>query len=52
MWALLDCRSPEGQILFLDQSTLHHLDLALAQWLELWLSGKLDMSKLAARPAP
>jgi hypothetical protein len=52
MWALLDCRTPEGQILFLDQSTLHHLDLTLAQWLELWLSGKLDMSKLAARPAP
>jgi SMI1/KNR4 family protein SUKH-1 len=47
MWALLDCRTPEGKILFLDQSTLHSLDLPLARWFELWLAGELDMHKLA-----
>ncbi|MGW4945729.1 hypothetical protein ACWEOZ_29525 [Actinoplanes sp. NPDC004185] len=48
MWALLDCRTPEGRMLFLDQSTLHPLDLTLSQWFELWLNDDLDMHKLAA----
>ncbi|MEU8608467.1 SMI1/KNR4 family protein [Actinoplanes sp. NPDC048791] len=46
MWALLDCRTPEGRMLFLDQSTLHPLDLTLSQWFERWLSDDLDMHKL------
>jgi hypothetical protein len=48
MWALLDCRSPEGTMMFSDEGTLYRLDLSLAQWFELWLSGELDMLKLAA----
>jgi hypothetical protein len=48
MWALLDCRTPGGKIMFLDQSTLHPLDLSLAQWFASWLAGDLDMDKLAA----
>ncbi|AGZ40969.1 SMI1/KNR4 family protein [Actinoplanes friuliensis] len=47
MWALLDCRTPEGRVQFLDQSTLHRLDLPLARWFELWLADdNLDMHKL------
>ena len=53
MWALLDCRTPAGKVLFLDQSTLFDLDLTLARWFTLWLAGDLDMVKLAAeRAAP
>ncbi len=48
MWALLDCRTPEGRVHFLDQSTLHPLDLSLGRWFELWLAGDLDMEQLAA----
>jgi hypothetical protein len=47
MWALLDCRTPGGKIMFLDEGTLHPLDLSLARWFELWLAGELDMDKLA-----
>ncbi len=49
MWALLDCRTAEGKMLFLDEGTLYPLDLTLAQWFELWLAGELDMHDLSAR---
>jgi hypothetical protein len=46
MWALLDCRGPEGRIWFMDQGAVHRLDVSLAQWFESWLSGRLDMHLL------
>ena len=39
-WALLDCRSPTGQLWWWDQGSRWVLDLTLAGWLEGWLRGE------------
>jgi hypothetical protein len=48
MWALLDCRHPEGQMWWWDAGDRHKLKLTLAQWFTAWLSGEL--SEVQSRP--
>ena len=38
MWALLDCRHPEGRMWWWDQGSRYKLDITLAQWLSAWLT--------------
>ncbi|MEU0965040.1 SMI1/KNR4 family protein [Streptomyces sp. NPDC005917] len=42
MWALLDCRHPEGQMWWWEEGDRHKLDLTFPQWLEAWLDGRLS----------
>ncbi|MBL7259297.1 SMI1/KNR4 family protein [Paractinoplanes lichenicola] len=42
VWAVLDCRSPEGRLSFLDGREIFAADLTLSGWLTRWLSGTLD----------
>ncbi|MBC2906770.1 SMI1/KNR4 family protein [Streptomyces cupreus] len=41
MWALLDCRHPEGQMWWWEEGDRHKLDLTFPQWIQAWLDGHL-----------
>lgn len=38
MWALLDCRHPDGRMWWWNQGSRYKLDITLAQWLSAWLA--------------
>jgi hypothetical protein len=40
MWALLDCRHPQGQMWWWDQGDRYKLHLTLSEWFAAWLAGE------------
>lgn len=49
MWALVDCRHPEGRMWWWEEGDRHKLDLTFPQWIEAWLDGRLDPTFMRAR---
>ncbi|GGT76367.1 hypothetical protein GCM10010207_86490 [Streptomyces atratus] len=49
MWALLDCRHPEGQMWWWEEGDRHKLALTFPQWIQAWLDGHLTHKFMAAR---
>ena len=49
MWALLDCRHPEGQMWWWQEGDRHKLDLTFPQWIQAWLDGRLTHTYMEAR---
>jgi SMI1/KNR4 family protein SUKH-1 len=50
MWALLDCRHPQGQMWWWDQGDRYKLHVTLPEWFAAWLAGqRLDVWVLPAR---
>ncbi|WP_203756761.1 SMI1/KNR4 family protein [Catellatospora bangladeshensis] len=47
MWALLDCRYPEGRMWWWDQGSRYKLDVTLAQWLSAWLTDGTNILETA-----
>jgi hypothetical protein len=52
MWALLDCRHPEGQIWWWEEGDRRKLDLTFPQWLQAWLDGRLTAAFMDALAMP
>ena len=52
MWALLDCRHPEGQMWWWQEGDRHKLDLTFPQWLQAWLDGHLTHEYREERDQP
>jgi hypothetical protein len=40
MWALLDCRHPQGQMWWWNEGDRHKLHLTLPEWFAAWLAGQ------------
>lgn len=40
MWALLDCRHPQGQMWWSEEGERHKLHLTLPEWFAAWLTGQ------------
>ncbi|MEV8453664.1 SMI1/KNR4 family protein [Streptomyces sp. NPDC052095] len=49
MWALLDCRHPEGQMWWWEEGDRHKLDLTFPQWIQAWIEGDLTHEYMEAR---
>lgn len=52
MWALLDCREPEGRMWWWTEGERHKLTLTFPEWLGAWLAGDLTHQYMQDREAP
>lgn len=49
MYALLDCRHPEGQMWWWTEGDRHKLSLTFSEWLHAWVSGELTYGYMEER---
>jgi hypothetical protein len=41
IFALLDCRTPEGRVRLMDQGDIHKIDIPLTDWFQMWIADHL-----------